>query len=109
MHIRRGMPSLGETATQAPGLTAPHAVLGTAAYMSPEQADGQPTDHRSDIFSIGVILYELACGRRPFRGDSSLAVRSAVASATPQPLPEVTPGVPRDLWRIRPPRPGEGS
>jgi serine/threonine protein kinase len=90
----------GDTATQAPGLTEPHTVIGTAAYMSPEQAEGLPTDHRADIFAIGVILYELACGRRPFRGDSSLAIRSAVAAASPQPLSEVAPGVPRDLWRI---------
>ena len=100
----------GETATQASGLTALHAVIGTAAYMSPEQADGQPTDYRSDIFSIGEFWNQaglwpapvprrLVAGR-PFCG----SIRDSRADP-----PEVTPGVPREsAGGSLSPRPGEG-
>jgi serine/threonine protein kinase len=54
------------------------AVLGTVAYMSPEQAQGQPADARSDIFSFGLVLYEMLSGRKTFSGDNSLAILSAI-------------------------------
>jgi serine/threonine protein kinase len=62
------------------------AVLGTAAYMSPEQACGRPLDARSDIFSFGALLYEVLSGRRPFAGDSILETLNAVVSSEPPPL-----------------------
>jgi serine/threonine protein kinase len=71
-----------EGATASLG-TAVGVVLGTAAYMSPEQAEGKPVDARSDIFSFGVMLYEMACGRRPFQGDSYLSTMAAVLRDEP--------------------------
>jgi serine/threonine-protein kinase len=62
------------------------AVLGTAAYMSPEQAKGLSVDHRCDVFSFGTVLYELLSGQRPFRGETSFATLSAVVQDEPQPI-----------------------
>jgi eukaryotic-like serine/threonine-protein kinase len=81
-------------------LTRHHVVLGTAAYMSPEQAEGRPVDHRSDIFSLGVVLYEMACGRRPFTGDSDLSLISSIIKDTPRPLSDMRRDVPPALDRI---------
>ncbi len=83
-----------------PSLTRDHAVVGTAAYMSPEQAEARPLDHRSDIFSLGIILYEMACGRRPFNGDTSISVLSAIIKDTPRPLSDVRRDVPSTLEGI---------
>src|SRR5512136_309952 len=90
-----------ETTLLATGsLTGQHTVVGTAAYMSPEQAEGRPVDHRSDIFSLGVVLYEMACGQRPFKGDTAFSLISSIIKDTPRALSEVKRGVPPALERI---------
>ncbi len=68
-------------------------ILGTVGYMSPEQALGAAVDARSDVFSIGIILYEMLAGQRPFRGDSAVAVMLATAKAEPAPVSRFNPSV----------------
>ena len=75
-------------------------ILGTAAYMSPEQAEGKPVDARSDLFSLGVMLYEMATGQRPFTGDTNISIISSIVKDTPKPITELNPSLPRDLGRI---------
>ncbi|MGH9674330.1 MAG: protein kinase domain-containing protein, partial [Bryobacteraceae bacterium] len=73
-------------------------IVGTAAYMSPEQAEGRPVDARSDIFSFGAMLYEMASGRRAFSGDTPLSTLTSVLHKEPEPLDEEI--IPRELARI---------
>jgi Tol biopolymer transport system component len=77
-------------------LTMEGAILGTPAYMSPEQAQGKPVDARSDVFSFGSVLYQIVTGRRAFEKDSHISTLAAVVQEEPRPLP---PSVPRDLER----------
>ena len=86
--------------TQSMTLTGEGAVLGTPYYMSPEQVESKPVDSRSDIFSFGAMLYEMAAGRRPFTGESEIAVLSAILRDNPDPLPAVRPGIPPEFARI---------
>jgi Tol biopolymer transport system component len=88
------------TAVTAAHLTGESRVLGTAAYMSPEQAEGRSVDVRSDVFSLGVVLYEMACGQRPFKGDSALSVMSSILKDTPPPITSINAKLPADLDRI---------
>ena len=81
-------------------LTTQHHVMGTAHYMSPEQVEGRPVDARSDIFSLGVIFYQMATGMLPFRGDSTMSVISSILKDSPPAPSEVNPAIPRDLDRI---------
>jgi hypothetical protein len=75
-------------------LTQSGVVAGTPAYMSPEQANGSHVDYKSDLFSLGSVLYTLCAGHSPFRADSSVAILKQVCDETPRPLREINPGVP---------------
>jgi TolB-like protein len=82
------------------GQTAMGVVMGTPTYMSPEQVAGRVLDHRTDIFSLGVILYEMASGRRPFEGASSAELASAILRDTPRPLSEFRADLPEELGML---------
>jgi formylglycine-generating enzyme required for sulfatase activity/dienelactone hydrolase len=75
-------------------------ILGTYAYMSPEQAQGQAVDPRSDVFSLGILLFEMATGRRPFQGDNNLSILTAIMRDTPEPVSVSNPSLPPVLSEI---------
>lgn len=80
-------------------ITSHNIIIGTAAYMSPEQAEGRPVDARSDIFSFGAVLYKMLSGRRAFEGQSSLSTLAAILRADPEPLKGVSPELQRIVSR----------
>jgi len=82
------------------GHTQPGVVMGTPAYMSPEQISGRPLDQRSDIFSLGVVLHEMAIGRRPFGGRSPAELISSILRDTPPPVTDLRADLPSDLARV---------
>jgi eukaryotic-like serine/threonine-protein kinase len=79
--------------------TLPGTVAGTVGYMSPEQVRGQEADHRSDIFSFGLVLYEMLSGHRPFTGDTAAEVMTAILKQDPPDLPAAVPGLQREIVR----------
>ncbi|MCA1601207.1 MAG: protein kinase, partial [Acidobacteria bacterium] len=87
-----------EAATEAQ--TRAGTIIGTAAYMSPEQARGQTVDARSDIFSFGVMLYEMLVGKRPFEGVNAVETIGSILNKEPVPLSRQTPDVPHEIERI---------
>ena len=103
-----GLAKLSEQATPAVAAEAPTIqvrtgsgiVIGTAGYMSPEQARGLDVDHRSDIFSFGAVIYEMLARRKPFEGDTPSDTLAAILKTEPPPLVRVAQGVPSELVRI---------
>jgi serine/threonine protein kinase/tetratricopeptide (TPR) repeat protein len=89
-----------EAVTMAISYTNPGAVLGTSGYMSPEQAQGESIDPRSDIFSLGVVLYEMVAGHAPFAGPTESHVRVSILDHDPAPLTTQSAEAPRHLERI---------
>jgi eukaryotic-like serine/threonine-protein kinase len=86
--------------TQSARLTEPGTIVGTVPYMAPEQIEGREVDSRTDIFSFGVVFYEMVSGWRPFRGDSRASLMAAIVSAEPLPLSSLQPPVPAALSRL---------
>lgn len=103
-----GLAKLSEEATpdvaaEAPTIqvrTGSGIVIGTAGYMSPEQARGLGVDHRSDIFSVGAVIYEMLARRKPFEGDTPSDTLAAILKTEPPPLSRIATGVPSELVRI---------
>jgi serine/threonine protein kinase len=81
-------------------LTKTHTTIGTVAYMSPEQSRAEKVDHRTDIWSLGVVLYEMLTGRQPFAGDYEQAIVYSILNNSPEPVTALRSGLPMDLERI---------
>jgi TolB-like protein len=94
-----GAETTGDTITSA-GQTQAGMVMGTPAYMSPEQVSGRALDQRTDIFSLGVVLHEMATGHRPFEGTSSVELITAILRDSPAPVTEFRADLPDDLARV---------
>jgi len=75
-------------------------ILGTVAYMSPQQAQGEEVDHRTDIWSLGVVLYEMVAGRRPFKGDYEQTIVYSIMNEEPEPVTDLLTGGPAELGRV---------
>jgi serine/threonine-protein kinase len=93
-------PDVDDTSVPTTSLPSLRNIAGTIPYMSPEQLTREPIDARSDLFSLGTVLYEMATGVRPFGGDSAPAVMASLLRDEPKPLREVRRGLPRQLGRI---------
>jgi TolB-like protein len=93
-------PDLSEAPTGMAALTHPGLLVGTVPYMSPEQVNGRAADMRSDIFSLGIVLYQLVTGRRPFEGGTPAETISSILRDAPRPVEETRPDAPRLLGRI---------
>ena len=89
-----------DTILTSAGFTEAGVVLGTPPYCSPEQISGRVVDHRTDIFSLGTMLYEMAAGQRPFQGNSAAELASAILRDTPRPLSELRAGMPDGLCLV---------
>jgi serine/threonine protein kinase len=97
--IETSLTDATQTIGSAP-LTVEGSIIGTVSYMSPEQAQGKRVDPRSDIFSFGLVLYEMICGTKAFFSDSTVSTLSAILRDEPKPLNQIVPGVPAELEQI---------
>lgn len=97
--IRQGGPAIDPDDLPTRTLTMRSEIRGTLPYMSPEQLQDKPLDARTDVFSLGVMLYEMATGRRPFRGDSPVELIAAILRDYPRPVTELNQELPKDLQR----------
>jgi serine/threonine protein kinase len=91
---------IGESPTISAPITERGTIVGTVAYMSPEQAQDKDIDARSDIFSFGIVLYEMATGRRAFPGESPATIIGEILHKEPKPIRQLNPQVPEELQRI---------
>jgi serine/threonine-protein kinase len=93
---------IAKAAEVAPGadLTQSGAIVGTARYLAPEQVNGAPQDRRSDVYSLGVVLYEMLCGRPPYTGDSELTIAMQHVNARPVSPRQFRAGIPRSLEAV---------
>ena len=98
--VEPGAPLFEHGGVDADTATVDGHIVGTVSHMSPEQAEGRELDARTDIFSLGVILFEMATGERPFSGESMAAVLSSILKDTPANVSDVKAGLPRELGRI---------
>ena len=91
---------LAQIASAASKLTREGTTVGTSAYMSPEQTSGEKTDHRTDIWALGVVLYEMATGQAPFQGHYEQAIVYSILQEAPEPITALRTGIPPELERI---------
>ncbi|HEY8716140.1 MAG TPA: protein kinase, partial [Candidatus Acidoferrum sp.] len=99
-HGSGGQVSLAETVLPGEELTSPGSAIGTVSYMSPEQARGQLVDARTDLFSLGTVLYQMASGVLPFQGDTSAVIFDAILNRDPLPVCKISPSVPMEFGRL---------
>lgn len=97
---KKAIESDSEAATRALVQTKAGVVMGTAGYMSPEQAKGKETDERTDIWSLGVVLYEMICSKQPFTGETANDVIASILKSEPLPLSPYVSDIPKELERI---------